>query len=346
MSNILFVGGGSLGHIAPSVAVWEELQKLKPESTAHFVCSPRPDDAPFLEKYGLPYTVTNAPRLSVMFPLKFVGALKHAQKILDMQKPDLIFSKGGYVSLPLCFAASKRGIPIVMHESDAVSGRANRIVSRWADAICTGFPSQYTHTGNPVRKAVTEGSREAGLRTTGLSGQKPILLIIGGSQGAEPINKAVENILKDLLLRCDIIHITGRGKKLNASADGYFQIEFAMEELPDLYACADAALSRAGAGSIAELAANTIPTILVPIRGDGHDHQYKNTLAAKENGGCIHLEQSDLDAKLLRTVHELVTDEEKRKEMSVSIEKLSSADAALQIAKIIAQTLDSFSARQ
>ncbi len=351
--NILFVGGGSVGHIAPSIAVWEELKKMLPDSSAHFVCSPRRDDAPFLEKYGLSYTVTDAPRLSLMFPLKFFGALKHARKILDTQKPDVIFSKGGYVSLPLCFAAKKKGIPIVMHESDAVSGRANSIVSRWATAICTSFPDNRQpttdnrqHTGNPVRKAITQGSREEGLRIAGLSGQKPILLITGGSQGAEAINKAVESILKDLLLRCNIIHITGRGKGNNHEAEGYFQMEFATKELPDLYACTDIAISRGGANALTDFSVCGIPTIVIPLRGKGHDHQYKNAILAEETGGCIHLEQSDLNAKLLSTVHELVSDEDKLKEMSANIGKLSSSDAAVQIAKIIAQTLDSLVAHQ
>ena len=356
MQNILFVGGGSVGHIAPAVSVWEECQRKRPDLTAHFVCSPRLDDAAFLEKQNLPYTVLDAPRMSLRYLLAFGKAVREAKAILDTQKPDIIFSKGGYVSLPLCFAAKRRKIPIVLHESDSVSGRANMIVSRWADHICTGFPIQntqhakrQTHTGNPIRKEITEGSREEALRITGFDGSKPILLVMGGSQGAKAINELALSLLDDLLLRFDIIHITGRNKADEHTperTDHYYITEFAHEELAHFYAAADLALSRAGAGSIAEIAANSIPAILVPLRGVGHDHQRKNAELAMRSGGCIHLEQSELATKLLPTLHTLIADEDRRREMSKCLHTLSSPDAALQITEIILQTLDSARADQ
>ncbi|MDP6561717.1 MAG: UDP-N-acetylglucosamine--N-acetylmuramyl-(pentapeptide) pyrophosphoryl-undecaprenol N-acetylglucosamine transferase [Candidatus Peribacteraceae bacterium] len=360
--KILFVGGGSVGHIAPSKAVWEECKQLIPDAEAHFVCSPRPDDAKFLQSNDLAFSILDAPRApalrspkdvvgSLLFPFKFVSAVKRAKKILEEQNPNLIFSKGSYVSLPLCFAAKKKKIPIIAHDSDAVSGYANKIVAKWANHICTGFPSKSyklianSYTGNPIRKEITEGSKEEGLRITGFDGSKPILLVIGGSQGAKALNEAITNQLDDLLIRCDIIHITGRKKlhiteNLSPTTDHYYRTEFANEELAHFYAAADLALSRAGANSIADLAANGIPTILVPLRNVGHDHQYKNVLVAKKHG-CIHLEQSTLPEKLLPTVHGLIADKEKRQNMSASIQKFGKPDAALQIAKIIAQTLDS-----
>jgi UDP-N-acetylglucosamine--N-acetylmuramyl-(pentapeptide) pyrophosphoryl-undecaprenol N-acetylglucosamine transferase len=345
--NILFVGGGSVGHIAPAVAVWEEYKKLNPDSQAHFVCSPRPNDAQFLQDNHLDFSVLNAPRMSVLFPFKFLKTVREAQQILETQKPDIIFSKGSYVSLPLCFAAKKKQIPIVLHESDSVSGHANKMVAKWADYICTGFPTtdnrQSTlHTGNPLRSGVTKGSKEDGLRIAGFDGTKPVLLVSGGSQGAQSINEVIINQLDDLLLRCDVIHITGRGKAdtRHPTTDHYYQIEFANEELAHFYACTDLALCRAGAGSIAELAANGIPSILVPLRGVGHDHQYANAKIAAEHG-CIHLEQSDLSKKLLTTVHALIADTQNREKMGEEIRSLHKSDAALQIAKIIAHTLDS-----
>lgn len=340
--RILFVGGGSIGHIAPALAVWEECKTLIPNSSAHFVCSPRPGDAQFLQENDLEFSILNAPRVSLTFPITFLRAVREAKKILETQKPDIIFSKGGYVSLPLCFAAKKKHIPIVLHESDSVSGNANRIVARWADQICTGFPSNFHHTGNPFRAEMLYGSKEEALNIVGFDGTRPILLITGGSQGAQVINDAVAAQLDDLLLRCDIIHITGRGKYNSAlpSTAHYYQTEFAHEELAHFYAAADLAISRAGAGSITELAANSIPSIFIPLRGVGHDHQYKNAQVAAENG-CIHLEQSDLTKKLLRTVHSLIEDGAKRNSMREIFHDVCKPDAALQIAKIIAQTLDS-----
>lgn len=341
MASLLFVGGGTVGHIAPALSVWEQYKTLDTHSSAHFVCSPRPDDSAFLEANHLDYTIFNAPRVSVLYPIKFAKAVREAKQVLDKQKPDILFSKGGYVSLPICYEANRRGIPIILHESDTVSGYANTIVSRWATKICTGFPSSHIYTGNPVRADITNGSKAAAQNMTGFNGEKPVLLIMGGSQGARDINEAVYAMLDDLLLRCDIIHITGRGKGRIESTEHYYQTAFADDELRDFYALADIALSRAGAGSIAELAANSIPTVLVPLRGVGHDHQYKNAQVAAETGGCIHLEQSDLTKKLLPTIHNLAIDEKLRATMSKKIHTLAKPDAALQIAKIIVQTLDS-----
>lgn len=354
-NRILFVGGGSVGHIAPSVAVWEECQKLRPGVTAHFICSPRQDDSAFLEANDLPYTVFDAPRLSLMFPIQFLKAVKEAKTILDTQKPDVIFSKGGYVSVPLCFAAYRRKIPIVLHESDAVSGYANRIVSRFATHTCTGFPNlqtckpanlQTSFTGNPIRSDITQGSKKQALQITGFDGSKPILLVTGGSQGAAALNDAVTSQLDDLLLRCDIIHITGRGKQPSnlqtfKPSNHYYQISFADDSLKHFYAAADIALSRAGAGSIAELCANSIPSILVPLRGVGHDHQYKNVQALLKQNACVHIEQNDLPHALLQTVHDLIAKKEKREELRNNCKNISKPDAALQIAKIVLLTLDS-----
>ena len=321
-----------------------------PDASAHFVCSPRPDDAAFLEKNNLPHTILNAPRASIMFPFRFVKAIRDARVILDTQQPDIIFSKGSYVSLPLCFAAKRKGIPIVLHESDSVSGYANKIVARWATHICTGFPTLNSQlstlnsfTGNPLRKGITEGSKEEALRITGFDGTKPILLVIGGSQGSASINEVIQNQLGDLLLRCDIIHITGRGKTCNSqlvtrNSSHYYQTEFAHAELAHFYASADLAISRGSAGVIAELSANQIPSIIVPLRGVGHDHQYKNAQVAAEHG-CIHLEQSDLAKALVSTVHSMITD-------TPNCSSLNKPDAAVQIAKIIAQTLDSYARDQ
>ena len=217
--------------------------------------------------------------------------------------------------------------------------------------ITEGFPSSHhkqsvlrTHTGNPLRANITKGNKKEGLRLTGLSGKKPILLVVGGSQGSVGINNAVIKNIDDLLLRTDIIHITGRRKSQvpnlkSQISPHYYQTEFTHEEIKHFYACSDIALSRAGTGSIGELSANGIPTVLVPLRGVGHDHQYHNAQTAVATGGCLYLEQSTMDTQLVPTIHALVTNKDLRKEMSEKIRTLSHRDAALHIADIIAQTL-------
>lgn len=350
--KILFVGGGSVGHIAPSVAVLDACKQHSPAVQPLFVCSPRPDDAAFLEEKNLPFTILDAPRLSLSFPWKFLKAYTQAKAMIETFNPDVVFSKGGYISVPLCAAAKRKKIPIVAHESDAVSGHANKIVSRWATVACRGMSTnkvesgKWKVTGNPIRPEITNGSKQKGLEITGLSGTRPILLVSGGSQGAASINESVLKQLDDILLRCDVIHITGRNKSITQERTGYYAIEFAHDELADFYACADIAVSRAGASAIAEHAANGIPTILVPLREVGHDHQFINATAAVKTGGCKLVHQDQMDETLLPVIHMLVESNELRLSMKADISKLAHPDAASQIAKILVECLDSSASHQ
>ena len=346
MQKILFVGGGSIGHIAPSVAVWCAYKEAHPDAEALFVCTSRTDETDYLADEGLAYKTLDAHRLSISFPWKFLHAYRQSQQIIGSFDPALIFSKGGYVSVPLCLAAHKKNIPIVLHESDVVSGRANRLVARWTKKICLGFPptydirnTKYEFTGNPTPAKVTQGSREEGIRITGFSGDRPVLLVTGGSQGAQAFNEVITENIEALLAHCDIIHLTGRGKTGTSPRQGYWTRPFVTDDLPHLYAVADLALSRAGAGNIAELAANAVPTILVPLRGIAHDHQYINAQRAAETGGCIHLEQKELDEKIVGTIRDLLEDEKQQQEMKHNMAKLQFPDASGQIVKIIEECL-------
>ncbi len=341
--TLLCVGGGSIGHIAPAVAVAHALKSSHPDLIVHFVTSPRLDDRKFVERAGFPVDALNAPRISFSFPWKFYRAVRASLEILRRVEPQVIFSKGGYVSAPICAAARRLKIPIVLHESDTTSGHANRLVAKWADHICTGFETtevteHMTWTGNPVRDGVTNGSREEGLRITGFSGERPILLVMGGSQGAKALNRFARERFGALHPLCDIVHITGPGKNMMKKQDGYFPLEFAYEELPHLYAIADLAVSRAGAGSIAELAANGIPSLLVPLRGVAHDHQQKNALHAEKFGGAIVEQQGNLD-EIVKWVGVIMSDSSRREAMSEQIHTLHRPEAARQIAKILGRYL-------
>ncbi len=241
--------------------------------------------------------------------------------------------------MPLCYVAHRKKIPIVLHESDAVMGRANRLVARWATKICLGLPQSVNGivTGNPVRPGILDGSRSKGLEITHLSGKRPILLVMGGSQGAQALNDAVTTQIDDLLQLVDIIHLTGRGKKTSINREGYWQKEFVHDELPHLYATADIALSRAGAGSIGELAANGIATVLVPIEGLANNHQFLNAIAAQENGGCILLLQAHLTPGLTEVIGDLIKNPQQRAQISRSVRLLHHPDAAGRIGKILVE---------
>lgn len=353
--RILYVSGGSAGHLAPLVAVERAIKQLDKEAAHLFLCSDRPEDSSYLRHEHVTFRAIPRPRRSLSMPLTFVRNYFASKKAIREFKPDVVFSKGGAVSVPACLAAKHLKIPIVIHESDAVMGRANALIAKWATKVCLGFPIQtrkpagrqagsqtrkrvnITVTGNPVRPEIIDGKRTEGLRITGLSGKRPIMMILGGSQGAEALNAAVRTNIDALLKICDIIHLTGKGKSGATKRAGYWSAEFAYGELPHLYAIATVALSRAGAGSISELAANGIPTILVPIRGLAHDHQMRNATTAQENGKCILLLQEYLPQQLVQTVAKLLSDTEQRTKISKTIRSLHHADASRLIAKIIAE---------
>ncbi len=344
--RVLFVGGGSIGHIAPSVAVARALRELKPDVSIHFVCSDRGSDALYIEKKGFSFSRLPAPRLSMRFPWQFFSAAKIAREFLRELRPSVIFSKGGYVSLPVCFAARGTGIPVILHESDAVQGYANRLAEHWSAHVCLGLRPERplrrkeVFTGNPIDPEATRGSRTQGFSLTGLSPDRPILLVLGGSQGAQALNEAVTRHLSALLSLCQVVHLTGKGKEAHAGArPGYWSTPFVIEELPHLYAIANLALSRAGAGAIAELSANGIPAILVPLRHVAHDHQVLNAKRAASSGGCLLLEQEALPQELPNVIEQLVNNQEKLKEMRSAIGTLSSPDATRQIAELLAQYL-------
>lgn len=328
MPMILFACCGSIGHIAPCVAVWRAVHALKPGTEAHVVCSTRPAEGEFLCKEGVLFTALGEPCVRLW---TLPWALLRAWSILARVRPDVIFTKGGGVTIPIAIAGRVRGIPIVVHESDAVPGRATTFIARFATASIDGFKN-----GNPLRPGIDRGSREKGLAMTGLSGARPVLLVTGGSQGAQVLNDAVTNSIDELLRFVDVIHITGVGKRgVDGVKAGYWKSAFVHEDLCHLYAAADIALSRAGSGNIGELAANGIPSILVPLEGLAQNHQVANAMAAAESGGCIHLAQSSLESELIPIVRHLAESRETRETMRRGIRSLHKPDADVAVAKIL-----------
>lgn len=340
MKRVLFVGGGSGGHIFPLIAVWREMKKQDPKLQALFVCTQRPEDADYLKKEKLEARTLPLPRRSLTLPLTYLKARAGAKRILKEFNPDVIFSKGGAVSVPMCMAAKRMGIPVVLHESDAVMGRANSMISKRADIVCVGLPSakeskEWKLTGNPVRPEITSGTKAEGKKITGFGDKKPVVMIYGGSQGSQALNDWTVAHLEELLAFANVIHLTGKGKKGAAPRDGYFVREFAFGELPHFYAMADIAVSRAGSGTIGELAANGIPAVLVPLRGLAQDHQELNARAAQKSGGCVVVQQADIEGKLLKTLSVTLSDTKTLETMSTAIRGLSRPDAALDIAKLV-----------
>lgn len=326
--KLLFAAAGSIGHIAPCIAVWRAVQRLESGATAHFVCSTRPEDQSFLRKEDVPFATLSVRRVSL---LSLPVMVARAWMLLRRERPAAIFTKGGSVTIPIALAGWLRGIPIVVHESDAVPGRATRFITRFATITIDGFAM-----GNPLRPGIADGSRERGLAITGLSGTRPVLFVTGGSQGAQALNEVVVRHIDDLLRVVDIIHITGEGKRgIEGTRPGYWKSAFVHGDLAHLYAAADLALSRAGSGAIGELAANGIPTILTPLEGLAQDHQVKNAEAATAAGGCILLPQAFLAHDLVATVRDLAVHPEKRAAMKQKILTLHKPQADVAVAKIL-----------
>lgn len=337
--RILLVGGGSTGHLAPLVAVWREIEKLEPSAKVFALATDRGTDAAFLAREKIPYALAPYPWRTLWLPWSLARGFWRAAGVLQAFRPTTVLSKGGLVSLPVCLLAALRRVPIVVHESDAVMGGGTSLVRRLAHTVCLGIDSGLRSpntvvTGNPVRPEITAGSRERALQATGLEGKKPILLVTGGSQGAEAVNRALIAALPQLLPTMDVIHLTGPGKSAAPAQPGYFSAPHSGDAMGDFYAAAALSLMRGGAGSISECAATGTPAVIVPLEGLAHDHQLKNAERAAVGGGCVLLRQRDLE-RLPETLLGLIGNEAKLRDMRTAVRGLQSPEAARLIAGLV-----------
>ncbi|MBR3037380.1 MAG: undecaprenyldiphospho-muramoylpentapeptide beta-N-acetylglucosaminyltransferase [Clostridia bacterium] len=284
--TIVFTGGGTAGHVTPNLALIEKLDRA--EWDIHYIGTDGMEKALVEAVPGVTYHEIDSGKLrrylsakTLTMPIHVQRGYLQAKKLIRELKPDVIFSKGGYVSVPVV-AAAKGKCPILTHESDYTPGLANKIDAHFADRVLVTFEDtvQYVkggkgvHTGTPIRPELYSGSREKALAFTGLSGSKPVLLVTGGSLGAEPVNIALRGALPELLKTFDIVHLCGKGKvDESVRAEGYLQYDYIRDEMADLFALADVVCSRAGANAVFELLALRKPMLLLPLsaastRGD------------------------------------------------------------------------------
>lgn len=307
--TILLTGGGTAGHVTPNLAL---LPQLRAEGyTIHYIGTREGIERDLLAKEAdISYHAISAGKLRRYFslknlvdPFRVVRGIFQARRIVKKVKPDVVFSKGGYVSVPVVMAAYRKA-PIVTHESDYTPGLANKIAARFADTVCVTFEDTLrymgkkgVYTGTPIRPALFAGKAAKGLAFTGFSGARPILLAMGGSQGAQAINDVLREALPCLTQTFDIIHLCGKCKLCEGIDDpAYKQYEYVSEELPDLLACADIILSRAGANAVFEFLALAKPALLIPLpcncsRGD----QILNAQYFSRKGYAITMDQADLN---------------------------------------------------
>ncbi len=312
MKKIVLTGGGTAGHVTPNIALLPELRKAGYE--IHYIGSKDGMEKALIEKEGIPYYGISAGKLRRYLDAKnftdtfrIVKGFNEAMKVLRKIKPDMVFSKGGFVSSPVVWAAKIKKIPVVIHESDMTPGLANKLSLPFAQKICYTFPETSKHipqgkgvfTGLPVRDSLLKGDAEQGRRVCGFKDSKPVIVVIGGSQGSVRINTAVRESLKDLTSRFNLCHICGKGNmdEKFKNTPGYKQFEYVSDELRNIFAMADVVISRAGATVIFELLALKKPNLLIPLsanasRGD----QILNSRSFEKQGFSRVLEEEKLTA--------------------------------------------------
>lgn len=322
MKRIVLTGGGTAGHVTPNIALIPRLKELGYD--IHYIGSYEGIEKKLIEDFDIPYYGISTGKLRRYFdpknfsdPFRVVKGYGEARKLLKQINPDIVFSKGGFVSVPVVRAAASRKIPCIIHESDMTPGLANKLCIPVADKVCCNFPetlhdlpeSKAVLTGSPIREELAKGNKIAALDLCGFTANKPVVMVIGGSLGAANVNKIVRDSLPELLKDFQVVHICGKEKvdNLLLNTKGYKQFEYLKGELKDVFAMADIVISRAGANAICELLALKKPNLLIPLgRSGSRGDQILNAKSFESQGFSIVLEEDDITETLLvEKVHEL-----------------------------------------
>ena len=328
MKKIVLTGGGTAGHVTPNIALIPALKEAGYEIS--YIGSYNGIERKLIEELNIPYYGISTGKFRRYFdiknftdPFRVLKGMSQAKKLMKTIKPDIVFSKGGFVSVPVVRAACKCHIPAIIHESDMTPGLANKLSMKYASKICCNFPETVENipngkgvlTGSPIRRELLSGDKAAGLKLCGFNTQKPVLLVIGGSLGAVHINDAIRAILPDLIRQYQVIHICGKGKvdKSFYSTTGYYQFEYVNAELKDLFATADIVVSRAGANVICELLAMKKPNLLIPLpAGASRGDQILNARSFNKQGYSAVLEEENMTNEvLLSAINDLYDNREK-----------------------------------
>lgn len=355
MKKIVLTGGGTAGHVTPNIALLPKLQDLGYE--IYYMGSYDGIEKKLIGDFEIPYYGISTGKFRRYFdpknftdPFRVVKGYSEAKKYLKEIRPDIIFSKGGFVSVPVVRAGAALDIPCIIHESDMTPGLANKLCIPAADKICCNFPETLSMlpegkavlTGSPIRRELASGNRITALNMCGFSANKPVIMVIGGSSGAASVNKAVRQALPKLLEDFQVVHICGREKvdNLLLNVHGYKQFEYLKSELKDIFAMADVVISRAGANAICELLALHKPNILIPLpasssRGD----QILNAKSFESQGFSIVIDEDYLTENLLvEKVQELYCS---RQSYIDNMKQSQQKDAIETIADLIEETRQS-----
>lgn len=322
MKKIILTGGGTAGHVTPNIALIPRLKQMGYD--IHYIGSYDGIEKKLMEDFDISYYGIATGKFRRYFdiknftdPFRVIKGYTEAKKLMRQIKPDIVFSKGGFVTVPVVRAAASLKIPCIIHESDMTPGLANKICIPVATKVCCNFPETLPKlpadkavlTGSPIREELRRGNKIAALNLCKFTANKPVIVVIGGSLGAVAVNKIVRDALPQLLRDFQVVHICGKDKidNLLLNTEGYAQFEYLKAELKDIFAAADIVISRAGANAICEILALRKPNLLIPLpavssRGD----QILNAKSFETQGFSIVIDEDYLSEDLLvEKVHEL-----------------------------------------
>jgi len=349
MKKIILTGGGTAGHVTPNIALLPYLRSH--EFEIHYIGSIDGIEKSLIEKEtNVVFHEIRTGKLRRYFdwknftdPFRVIGGYFDAKKIIKDIKPDVVFSKGGFVAVPVVMAAHSQKVPVVAHESDITPGLANKISKRYATKICVTFPDTLScvvpplgvHTGTPIRDALYSGNADSARNMLNFD-TKPVILVMGGSLGSIILNKCVRTNLPELTKQYNIVHLCGKNNidiEL-MDTDSYRQFEYVSELLPDILALSEFVISRAGSNSIHEFLALKKPMLLIPLsllasRGD----QLLNAASFEKRGFCHVLYEENISSKTFMEYIELM-----QKDKSAMIEAMTLAkniDGTVAVLKVI-----------
>lgn len=352
--RVLLAGGGSGGSVTPLIAVAERLRELEPRIGFLFVGTRSGPERALAEAAGLPFTAVPAGKLrrywswsNLVDPLRVLAGACQAARLVRQFRPHLAFGAGGFASVPPLAAAALLGVDVHIHQQDVEPGLANRLLIPFARSCSVSLAASLPHfprrktmlVGNPVRPSVLGGSAERARARFALEPGLPLLLVTGGGTGALGLNELVAAAAPRLIERCQIIHLTGRGRGVPSvcSSNRYRQVEFVTDEMADLLAAADLVVARAGMGTLAELSALRKAAVIIPMPDS---HQDANAAAFAALGAVVVLEQGRLTAeRLAQTLLDLLAAPERRRALEERIGTAMPTGAADRLAGLLLQRI-------
>lgn len=328
MKRILFTGGGSAGHVVPNVALIEDILVRNFADVCYI--GTNGIEKTVVAPLKLPYYQIDCPKLlrgggfsafkkNLTIPFAFIHAVKQAKKGLRLLQPDAVFSKGGYVALPVVFAAHRLKIPCFAHESDFSAGLANKLSAKYCQTVFTSFPETAknikhgVYSGAPMKRSLFTADPAQARKQYQIEENQKVLLIFGGGSGSVAINQAVRAQLKALCEKYVILHVCGKGNVIDCNIKNYRQFEF-IKDMGGAYACADVVVSRAGAGATFEVLALKKPTLFIPLEGQTRGDQAENAKYFEHKGLCHVLKQTELSS-LTQAIAETFADTQLRQRL-------------------------------